>query len=839
MRLLMKLDKLENKGATRYVLNYPDPDRRILQNNQEDWFFLATKNYLGDIEKLEIWFDSAGLIASWHCSDIMVVDIKTGKCWWFNIKYRFEISTTEKYIITPTPEGEKNNRKCSLERFSFQGNHFWDLHRQGEITFSKCRRLTIMLSIFMTTYTTILFLYGSPELRYSDSLDPYLEYGFYVQLIWASIGGLAITFLLHLPIVHFFRYPRKGIICENNKIGTTIHISSDMICWYFLVFLLLFSMTGLLILGFWVPHVTALLWLTSVVASLLIYIFLLENIIRLVNNFTMSKTRRIAQIHSRVKPVMDYIDAQRVFIMEKTGYESLRPYFELLYSPTSQSRMKEQKFWAQMRAGLLRIVQDVIMISVYIVLLYTLVLKNKDPMTRISNQEVIDLMSGIHSRTIHPRQVISKDEALENYIRNTLIFSLQSSQWYGKFLSKDPGMTIDNNNKYIGIARLRQHRSNNHSCVVYPSMRFLTEHCISPYANGPEFKDFSEGWGNNTQSDKFARMDSIWKYKKPQITGTSDYSGAFATYNGGGYVTTLGRNWKNSLLNIQYIYRNNWIDRYTRCLFIEFLMYSPNSNLFQSVLVTFELGTSGYDIPMLNVRTARLLFTEYVTSVVLLVLLTLIVLMVCILSAKLIPRREEEENLVIRDLWILADIIMISLSIAFMFIFLKGSYMYQFYKKAVAMKINKLRQRGGQDDFPMGKKPVSAKAKKHRYAKGLKVPRSKIDTMWFITRGILRNMKYHEKLTEQDRDLMKKIIATTIRNNTQKDDIFFVHSSRNKKPIFLDDYVLKNMEKILIILLTKQNVKEDKILENNSRTIRKIGDNLLNASVLLNKIVNL
>ncbi|KAG5864193.1 hypothetical protein JTB14_020375 [Gonioctena quinquepunctata] len=187
---------------------------------------------------------------------------------------------------------------------------------------------------------------------------------------------------------------------------------------------------------------------------------------------------------------------------------------------------------------------------------------------------------------------------------------MQSPRWYGKFISNDPGMTIDNNNKYIGIARLRQHRSDNHSCVVQPRMSFLTKHCISPYTDGPEFGDFSEGWGNSRESDKFARMDSVWKYQPPQITGTFSYFGEFEIYPGGGYVTTLGRNWRNSLLNIQYIYRNNWIDRYTRCLFIEFLMYSPNSNLFQSVTVILELGSSGYYITKYNVRTASLLFVK-------------------------------------------------------------------------------------------------------------------------------------------------------------------------------------------------------------------------------------
>ncbi|KAG5879814.1 hypothetical protein JTB14_035892 [Gonioctena quinquepunctata] len=504
-----------------HVLNSPDPEKRILQSNQEDWFFLATEVYLGEIEKLEIWFDSAGLKPSWYCSEIEVFDIKKRKYWWFNIKYRFEISTKENYFHTAVPEKLNKNIIFSRKRLSFEGHHFWNLFRQEDATFSKFQRLTIMLSVFMSTYTIILFLYGSPTLSDSDILDDYLEYGFYVQLIWATIGGLSITFLLHLPIVHFFRYPSDGIGCKKDR--TSIHIYSNMICWCSLVFLVLVSMTALPVLGFWMPHVTVLLWLTSAVASLLIYIFLLENVIRIVNNFSVDKTRRIAHIILRMQPVLDYMDTQRVFVMKKIGYSSLRPYYEQLYRPLSESRIK--KYWAKIRRDLLEIVQDVIMLTIYVVLLYMVVLKDMDPMSRISNREVIDLISGIHSRTMRSGQLILNRQALENYIEYTLIFSMQSPRWYGKFISNDPGITIDNNNKYIGIARLRQHRSDNHSCVVQPRMRFLTKHCISPYADGPEFGDFSEGWGNSTESDKFARMDLVWKYQPAQITGTFSYFG--------------------------------------------------------------------------------------------------------------------------------------------------------------------------------------------------------------------------------------------------------------------------------------------------------------------------
>ncbi|KAG5879811.1 hypothetical protein JTB14_035891 [Gonioctena quinquepunctata] len=1007
--------KLYGKEAAteEHVLNSPDPDKRILQKNQEDWFFLATENYLGEILKLDIWFDCAGLKPSWYCSKIEVIDLQKNKYWYFNIKYRFEIGTKEEHFHTAVPEvldDRKNKRKCSLKKLSLEGTHLWNLFGQEEVTFSKFKRLTIMLSIFMTTYTFHLFLYGSPKLENSDSLGSYLEYGFHAQLIWATSFGLVGTFLLHVPIVHYFRFPNHGRSHGNG------YFHSDIVCWCFLILLVLVSMTVLPVLGFWVPHVTVLLWLTSAMASLLIYIILLENVIRLAYNITMERTRRIRRIFSRIKSVLAYIEAQKDFVEKKYGIDSFRPYYEHLYRPLSRSKIKERKYWAHIRGELLEIIQDVIMITVYVVLLYTVILKDRDSMTRISYQEVIDLLSGIHSRTMYPGQNISSREALENYMKHTLIFSMQSLQWYGRFLSKDPGMTIDNNNKYIGIARLRQHRSNNYSCVVYDLMRRLTENCVLPFVEGPEFGDFSEGWGHNAESDKFARMDSVWKYKKHQISGTSNYMGDFAEYPGGGYVATLGRTWKNSLINIKYLYRNNWIDRYTRSLFIEFLMYSPNSNLFQSVRVAFELGTTGYIIAKYNVQTARLLILENESNIMLEVVLAFFVLMVCVLLAKFLLRVAKKRKLVLKDLWTLTDIIIISLSVACLFLFVERSFMvkifldeienakhnefinyfhlfssettltilaaalvfiatlrlwkllrflliirivektlrlsvsrlffifiqqtlfiflfqlmggilfvdqnkfrntrdsimtlillalcfhktydfrsvrthlhrlyysfymivslffltsyvavitscyeeaqlfhsnrtgynvfdylreqYQYYKEVLMIKKRRLRRRGGQDGTTSEEKGiVFPKSNEHRYAKCLKISKSKLDTMWYITLAILRNMESKSQLMKEDENFMRMFIAFMVRNKSQEENYFFVKSSEYRKTVLVDDLVLKRIELFVRYLLTRKDESEEKmyteLLGSKSKTFGKIDRDLLKVSNLLLRV---
>lgn len=99
---------------------------------------------------------------------------------------------------------------------------------------------------------------------------------------------------------------------------------------------------------------------------------------------------------------------------------------------------------------------------------------------------------------------------------------MQSLQWYGKYVTNNPGMTKDNANKYLGIARLRQHRTYNRSCDVDFVNR---SSCHPPYFFHAESRNFSEGWMADKLSNKFARMDSVWDYIDSWHTGSAKYAG--------------------------------------------------------------------------------------------------------------------------------------------------------------------------------------------------------------------------------------------------------------------------------------------------------------------------
>lgn len=72
-------------------------------------------------------------------------------------------------------------------------------------------------------------------------------------------------------------------------------------------------------------------------------------------------------------------------------------------------------------------------------------------------------------------------------------------------------------------------------------------------------------------------------------------------YPGGGYLAFLGRNLYNSYINFQAMVLKSWIDQKTRSIFVEFLVYNVNTNVFNTVTLLYEQSATGYVHQTINV----------------------------------------------------------------------------------------------------------------------------------------------------------------------------------------------------------------------------------------------
>lgn len=115
--------------------------------------------------------------------------------------------------------------------------------------------------------------------------------------------------------------------------------------------------------------------------------------------------------------------------------------------------------------------------------------------------------------------------SIYNYLNSTVIEAMHSPEWYPDYVDGEPGMLLDRSNKYIGVARIRQHRVVSEECVI----DFIPDNIIC----GKEFSSISEdrrtfedGWDRpTTYISVKKRMSSMWIYSYAATTYSASYEG--------------------------------------------------------------------------------------------------------------------------------------------------------------------------------------------------------------------------------------------------------------------------------------------------------------------------
>ena len=81
-------------------------------------------------------------------------------------------------------------------------------------------------------------------------------------------------------------------------------------------------------------------------------------------------------------------------------------------------------------------------------------------------------------------------------------------------------------------------------------------------------------------SDPSDNPDSLWAYHPWHELDSYPFWGELDWYSGGGYVAELGQTLAEAREVVAELREGGWLDRNTRVVFIEFLLYNPNLNLF-------------------------------------------------------------------------------------------------------------------------------------------------------------------------------------------------------------------------------------------------------------------
>ncbi len=216
----------------------------------------------------------------------------------------------------------------------------------------------------------------------------------------------------------------------------------------------------------------------------------------------------------------------------------------------------------------------------------------------------------------------------------------------------------------IGYATLRQVRVKNNSCSVSSGFKNLIDTCYSDSFFQMDSKDFSFNW-SSFNSSFIPNIEMLNTYKSFQHMSASSlenypYMTGLNTYLGDGYVLNLTGSLNEVQSNLTLLRKLNWIDRQTRAIFIQFLLFNPNINMFAYLNILFEILPSGNMINSIQIDTIQLFAKTKSTTT----LLTVYFVLICLMLIKEIPSMHKMKLKYLFQFWKLVNLLIISFSIA-------------------------------------------------------------------------------------------------------------------------------------------------------------------------------
>ena len=147
-------------------------------------------------------------------------------------------------------------------------------------------------------------------------------------------------------------------------------------------------------------------------------------------------------------------------------------------------------------------------------------------------------------------------------------------------------------------------------------MKIMFPVCYDGYSEANEEKTAynKPGWkpvDNSTTHNELLRLcPKPWRYQDAGVSDTVPKWGQFSFYPGGGFVADLGYENATGFSIIENLRSNEWLDRQTRAVIVEFSAFNPSVNVLGIATYFYEVETSGYSAPFTRIDVISLYSTE-------------------------------------------------------------------------------------------------------------------------------------------------------------------------------------------------------------------------------------
>ena len=189
--------------------------------------------------------------------------------------------------------------------------------------------------------------------------------------------------------------------------------------------------------------------------------------------------------------------------------------------------------------------------------------------------------------------------------------------------------------------------------------------------------DSQLGWNNLSQL-----CPKPWRYSSPEELNNFPSWAQHHVYDGGGYVLDLGYDKPTAIRMMEDVKDNDWIDRRTRAILLEFQVLNLNTNLMSIITYHFEVLPFGFGLTYEKIDTIKMfnfqtmfhsfyLMSQLLFMLVVLVYTTILLLRICRQGCRFFKR-----------IWNWIDIAQIvSASLAIVFYVIKVKFMHDSVKE--------------------------------------------------------------------------------------------------------------------------------------------------------------
>ncbi|XP_048173025.1 polycystic kidney disease protein 1-like 2 isoform X3 [Corvus hawaiiensis] len=261
-----------------------------------------------------------------------------------------------------------------------------------------------------------------------------------------------------------------------------------------------------------------------------------------------------------------------------------------IYRPPPAADVEKMKISCMKEKKAFALIREILAYLGFLWMLLLIAYGQRDPNSYYLNKHIEDSFTdGFHD--------VYSYQDFFMWANTTLLKNL-----YGSY----KGFITDGNSKLVGSARIRQVRVRGGTCPISPRLQHVAEECHAPYSLQTEDTSaYGEHW-NTSAFDNSSDLSSAWQYQSQSKLRGHPIWGKFAIYSGGGYVIHLGTDPKNASRILQYLFKNVWLDTFTRAVFVEFTVYNANVNLFCIISLMFESNALGAFFTSTKLQSVRL-----------------------------------------------------------------------------------------------------------------------------------------------------------------------------------------------------------------------------------------